>query len=663
MKCTFASRFRLRRAAVLLACALSLPATGWAESGHDGYYSASFSNTDIHEFINTVSKNLSKTVIIDPAVKGNISVRSYEELNDQQYYQLFVSVLEVYGFTVVDMQNGVLKVVPEKNSKGSVVPLVGDSHPAAGDEVVMQLVPLHNVTAKELVPLLQQLNDAAVGSVVHYDPSNVLLITGRAAVVDQLIAIVDRVDSAGDRQVETIKLTHASADEVARIITSLHKTEGKSTGRPAATIVADQRTNSVLIGGDQNARQQMIDTVLQMDGEGEVRGNTRVIYLKYAKAQTLVDVLNGVSTTATQPEGRPSSTAGSAAARTAAVSDVSMLKDASIRADEQTNALIVNAAPDVMRDLEQVIEKLDIRRAQVQVEAIIVEVQDADGLNLGVQWFNQHGGGTNFPGSGVGLAGSQGSTLGDLVGGAGEAGLSGLTAGFYRGNWSGLFTALQTSGRSNILATPSIVTLDNMEAEFNVGQEVPVLSGQQTSEESGNLFNSVDRKNVGIKLKVKPQINQGDSVLLEIEQEVSSVAPGNDPALGPTFNTRTVRNAVLVRNNSTVVVGGLLDTSQNDQQSSVPLLGSIPLLGHLFKSSSQEAKKRNLMLFIRPTIIREQEAYNRVSDSGLDKFGQQQGDDATSQQLNRALNEQLALPQNNGALADTQRHLNAFWQG
>uniref|UniRef100_UPI0035C6EF82 secretin N-terminal domain-containing protein n=1 Tax=Serratia quinivorans TaxID=137545 RepID=UPI0035C6EF82 len=292
MNRTFTPR---RRAALLLSCALCLPTVAWAER-HDSY-SASFNNTDIHEFINTISKNLNKTVIIDPAVKGNISVRSYEELDDQQYYQLFLSVLEVYGFTVVDMQNGVLKVLPAKGAKGAAIPLLSDERPAAGDEVVMRLVPLHNVTAKELAPLLQQLNDAAVGSVVHYDPSNVLLITGRAAVVNQLMAIVENVDRAGDHGVETLKLEHASAAEVARMITSLNKDEGKAPGgRPKAGIVADERTNSVLISGEETARRRMIETILQLDDEGEARGNTRVIYLKYAKAQSLLEVLNGVAT-------------------------------------------------------------------------------------------------------------------------------------------------------------------------------------------------------------------------------------------------------------------------------------------------------------------------------------------------------------------------------
>ncbi|HEY3983549.1 type II secretion system secretin GspD [Cedecea sp.] len=638
---------RHRSATLLLLCALCLPVTGWAEDS--SYYSASFRNTDIHEFINTVSKNLHKTVIIDPAVKGNISVRSYEELDDEQYYQFFLSVLDVYGFAVVDMQNGVLKVLPAKSARGAAIPLIDGEHPAVGDEVVMRVVPLHNVTAKELAPLLQQLNDAAVGSVVHYDPSNVLLITGRAAVVNQLMAIVENVDRAGDHRVETIKLEHASASEVARMISALHKDEGKSAGgRPKASIVADERTNSVLISGEEKASQRLIETVLQLDDEGQNRGNTKVIYLKYAKAQSLLEVLNGVSGSLQEGQSQPTGGTG--------IPNVAMLKNVVIKADQQTNALIINAAPDLLRDLEQVIAQLDIRRAQVLVEAIIVEVQDADGMSLGVQWFNKYGGGTNFPETGASITGIQPGGIGEAVGK-----VSGLAAGFYHGNWTGLFTALQTTGRNNILATPSIVTLDNMEAEFNVGQDVPILSGSQTTS-GDNVFNTVERKSVGIKLKVKPQINQGDSVLLEIEQEVSSVdAQAGNNTLGPTFNTRTVRNAVLVGSNNTVVVGGLLDTSHNDQNSKVPVLGSIPIIGNLFSAKSEKTTKRNLMLFIRPTIIREQGDYGRVSDAGLEKFNRQQASGEANKQLKTALSEQLILPQNTHALRDIQRDINAFY--
>ncbi|HBS4383411.1 TPA: type II secretion system protein GspD [Klebsiella pneumoniae] len=474
-------------------------------------FSASFKGTDIQEFINTVSKNLNKTVIIDPSVRGTITVRSYDMLNEEQYYQFFLSVLDVYGFAVINMNNGVLKVVRAKDAKTSAVPVASAAAPGEGDEVVTRVVPLTNVAARDLAPLLRQLNDnAGAGSVVHYEPSNVLLMTGRAAVIKRLLTIVERVDNAGDRSVVTVPLSWASAAEVVKLVTELNKDTSKSAlpGSMVANVVADERTNAVLVSGEPNSRQRIIAMIKQLDRQQAVQGNTKVIYLKYAKAADLVEVLTGISS-------------------------------------------------------------------------------------------------------------SLASALGSF---------NGIAAGFYQGNWAMLLTALSSSTKNDILATPSIVTLDNMQATFNVGQEVPVLTGSQTTS-GDNIFNTVERKTVGIKLKVKPQINEGDAVLLEIEQEVSSVADSASSTssdLGATFNTRTVNNAVLVGSGETVVVGGLLDKTVTDTADKVPLLGDIPVIGALFRSDSKKVSKRNLMLFIRPTIIRDRDEYRQASSGQYTAFNNAQ---------------------------------------
>ncbi|WP_048639925.1 type II secretion system secretin GspD [Brenneria goodwinii] len=594
----------------------------WVSCGWSAEFSASFKGTDIQEFINTVSKNLNKTVIIDPAVKGTITVRSYDMMNEDQYYQFFLSVLDVYGFAAIPMDNGVLKIIRSKDAKTAAGPVASDARPGLGDEVVTRVVPVNNVAARDLAPLLRQLNDnAGAGSVVHYEPSNVLLMTGRAAVVRRLMAIVEQVDKVGDRNVVTVPLAYASAVEVVRMVTELNKNEGKSAlpGSMVATLVADERTNSIMVSGEPNSRQRTIGMIKQLDHEQAVQGNTKVIYLKYAKASDLVEVLNGVSDSiqGEQKNAKPAQ---------------ALLKDVTIKAHDQTNSLIVTAAPDVMRDLEQVIVKLDIRRSQVLVEAIIAEVQDADGLNLGIQWGNKHAGMTQFTNTGLPIAsvaagaeqyrqdGAVDSTLASAINS-----FNGIAAGFYSGNWAMLLTALSSDSKNDILATPSIVTLDNKEATFNVGQEVPVLSGSRTTS-GDNIFNTVERKTVGIKLKVKPQINEGDSVLLEIEQEVSSVADSSSSSsaeLGATFNTRTVNNAVLVGSGETVVVGGLLDKRTQETASKVPLLGDIPLLGRLFRSDSKQVSKRNLMLFIRPSIIRDSQQYRRASADKYHSFSQE----------------------------------------
>lgn len=611
-------------------------------------FSASFKGTDIQEFINTVSKNLNKTVIIDPSVSGTITVRSYDMMNEEQYYQFFLSVLDVYGFTVIPMDNNVLKIIRSKDAKSTSMPLATDAQPGIGDEVVTRVVPVNNVAARDLAPLLRQLNDnAGAGSVVHYEPSNVLLMTGRAGVIQRLMTIVERVDQTGDRNVTSIPLSYASSTEVVKMVNELNKMDEKSAlpGMLTANVVADERTNSVLVRGEPNSRQRVIDMVKQLDRQQAVQGNTKVIYLKYAKATDLVEVLTGVgdSIQTDQQNALPA-----------------LRKDISIKAHEQTNSLIVNAAPDIMRDLEQVIAQLDIRRPQVLVEAIIAEVQDADGMNLGVQWANKNAGVTQFTNTGLPIttmmAGAdqfrRDGTLGTAATTA-LGGFNGIAAGFYQGNWSMLLTALSKNSKNDILATPSIVTLDNMEATFNVGQEVPVLAGSQTTS-GDNVFQTVERKTVGIKLKVKPQINEGDSVLLEIEQEVSSVADAASSSstdLGATFNTRTVNNAVLVSSGETVVVGGLLDKSSNESASKVPLLGDIPVLGYLFRSNSTETKKRNLMLFIRPSIIRDRSQYQSASASKYHSFNaeEEKQRDVNGSEGGLLNNDLLRLPEGGNA--------------
>ena len=617
-----------------VAAALMMAGSAWATE-----YSASFKNADIEEFINTVGKNLNKTIIIEPSVRGKINVRSYDLLNEDQYYQFFLSVLDVYGFAVVPMNNGVLKVVRSKDAKTSAIPVVDDSNPGVGDEMVTRVVPVRNVSVRELAPLLRQLNDnAGGGNVVHYEPSNVLLITGRAAVVNRLVEVVRRVDRAGDQEMDVIKLKYASAGEMVRLVTNLNK-DGNNQGANASLllspkVVADERTNSVVISGEPQARARIIQMVRQLDRDLQSQGNTRVFYLKYGKAKDLVDVLKGVSSSiAADKKGGAATTATGGGASIGG-------GQLAISADETTNALVITAQPDVMAELEQVIAKLDIRRAQVLVEAIIVEIQDGDGLNLGVQWGNANGGGTQFTDTGLPIgpaiiAGKDYKDNGNTEGLENLLGsFSGMAAGFYKGDWAMLVTALSTNTKNDILSTPSIVTMDNKEASFNVGQEVPVQSGSQSSTTSDQVFNTIERKTVGTKLVVTPQINEGDSVLLNIEQEVSSVAQtqaAGTANLGPTFDTRTVKNAVLVKSGETVVLGGLMDEQTKEKVSKVPLLGDIPVLGYLFRSTSNTTAKRNLMVFIRPTILRDANVYSGVSSNKYTLFRAEQLDRAAEE--------------------------------
>ncbi len=605
--------------AVCAGLLLSFSSASWSAE-----YSPNFKGTDIHEFINFVGKSLSKTIIIDPAVRGKINVRSYDLLNDAQYYQFFLNVLEVYGFAVVEMDNGVMKVIKAKDAKVSAIPVVDSNNPGYGDEMVTRVVPVRNVSVRELAPLLRQLNDnAGGGNVVHYDPSNVIMITGRAAVVNRLVEIVRRVDRAGDQEVDIIKLTYASASEMVRILETIQKpvAGGKNTTPSLLKprMVADERLNAVIISGEPKARARAVKLIRQLDSELKTNGNTRVIYLKYAQAKDMVDVLKGVSKSIEAEGGGKGK---------GAKSSKSSL---SIEAHEGTNSIVVTAQPDVMTSLESVIRQLDIRRAQVAVEAIIVEIAEGDGIGLGVQWVTRFGG-TQFHNNGVtigevgaGIYEARPEKASQTTTGSGDnqvttnnpekkgnieplaaavGKISGMAMGLVGGkDFGAVLQAVARSSGSNILATPSLTTLDNQEASFIVGEDVPVKTGSASSSNNDNPFTTVERRKVGIKLNVTPQINEGNAVQLKIKQEVSKVL-GNT-GVDVIFATREVETTVLVDSGDTIVIGGLIDEEVHETVEKVPFLGDIPWIGNLFKSTNSKTQKRNLMVFIRPTILRD----------------------------------------------------------
>ncbi|EHZ2656247.1 type II secretion system secretin GspD [Vibrio vulnificus] len=611
-------------------------------------FSASFKGTDIQEFINIVGRNLEKTIIVDPSVRGKIDVRSYDVLNEEQYYSFFLNVLEVYGYAVVEMENGVLKIVKSKDSKTSAIPVVSDDT-VKGDNVITRVVTVRNVSVRELSPLLRQLIDnAGAGNVVHYDPANIILITGRAAVVNRLAEIIKRVDQAGDTEIEVVELGNASAAEMVRIVDALNRTtDAKNTPEfLQPKLVADERTNSILISGDPKVRDRLKRLIRQLDVEMASKGNNRVVYLKYAKAEDLVDVLKGVSDNL-QAE-KNSGQKGASSQR----------NDVVIAAHQGTNSLVLTAPPDIMLALQDVITQLDIRRAQVLIEALIVEMAEGDGVNLGVQWGNLETGaviqysntGTPIGKVMVGLEEAKDKTVTDSrwnsdtgkyepysrteagdysTLAAALAGVNGAAMSLVMGDWTALISAVSSDSNSNILSSPSITVMDNGEASFIVGEEVPVITGSTAGSNNDNPFQTVDRKEVGIKLKVVPQINEGDSVQLNIEQEVSNVLGANG-AVDVRFAKRQLNTSVIVQDGQMLVLGGLIDERALESESKVPLLGDIPILGHLFKSTNTQVEKKNLMVFIKPTIIRDgmtadgitQRKYNYIRAEQLYKADQ-----------------------------------------
>ncbi|ALU43906.1 MULTISPECIES: type II secretion system secretin GspD [Pseudoalteromonas] len=613
-------------AALLFAAGLSLSVSAVE-------YAANFKGTDINEFINIISKNLNKTIIIDPNVRGNINVRSYELMDEALYYQFFLNVLEVYGYAVVEMETGVLKVVRSSDGKKANVPLVGDSNDNNGDVMITRVVEVKNVSVQELGPLIRQFSDQKDGGhVTNFNSANVMMLTGHAASVNRLVNIIKSVDQAGDQRVDIVRLQHATADDVVQVVEKIYKDGGKNQVPEflIPKIVSDNRTNSVVVSGEVQARTRAIELIKRLDEELQNQGNTQVFYLDYAKAEELVKVLQGVSKTL-QEEAQ-----GGSKTRTR-----SNKNETSIEAHEDSNSLVITAQPDTMRSLASVIEKLDVRRAQVLVEAIVVEVQEGDGINFGLQWITEKGGmlqfnnGTTVPVGSLAVAAEQArdktvvrtqagtedptkiteynetvegdlGALGSLLGG-----INGLAMGVVKNDWGAIIQAVSTDTNSNILATPSITTMDNEEASMIVGQEVPIITGSTASENNSNPFQTVDRQEVGVKLKVTPQINDGTAVQLTIEQEVSSVSGAT--AVDISVNKRAINTTVIADDGGMVILGGLIDEDVQESVSKVPLLGDIPFLGHLFKSTNTTKRKRNLLVFIRPTIVRDSRSMNELS--------------------------------------------------
>jgi len=626
----------MKKFLLILTTAIAINCLCFVGQASAGRYSPSFKGTEISEFVTIVGKHLKKTMIIDPNVRGKINVRSYDMLTEEQYYQFFLNVLEVYGYAAVKMDNNIVKIIRNKDAKTAAIPVIGDNSNIIGDEMVTRVVEVKNVTVRELVPLLRQLSDqAGGGNVVNYDPANVIMLTGTASTVNRLVKIIERVDRAGDQDVEIIKLKYASAGEMVRIIEAMNKPTSGKAGQPTfliPKIVADDRSNSVIVSGEVKARERVARLVKRLDSELESNGNTRVYYLKYSKAEDLVKVLQGVS------DSIASETKGTGTKKR----NTSKKRDVSIESHESTNALVITAQPDMLRSLEAVIRQLDVRRAQVLVEAIIVEVYETDGVSLGVQWYNEAGGFTQFtngPASissiAAGAKAAEGqeasqtkvtnpdgtitesnnpNTNGDYSILAQVLGnVSGMMFGIAKNDWGAIVQAVSADTNSNVLATPSITTLDNEEAYFIVGQEVPIITGSATGDNNSNPFQTVDRQEVGIKLRVTPQVNEGNAVQLTIEQETSSVS-GNT-GVDISINKREIKTTVMADSGDTVVLGGLIDEDVQESVQKVPILGDIPIIGHLFKSTSNSTRKRNLMVFLRATIVRDSALMTEISES------------------------------------------------
>lgn len=559
-------------------------------------------DASIRTLVETISEITGRNFIVDPRVKGKVTVVSSRPMDKDEIYQVFLSILQVHGFAAVETGE-VVKILPDVTAKQS-----GTQGAVGGlrDEIVTRVIAVNNVSAPQLVPILRPLVPQQ-GHLAAYADTNVLVVSDRAANVSRLLRIVRRIDVKSGDEIELLRLEHASAAEMVRILTSLQQAAGsKKEGSNRLSMVADERTNSILVSGSESERLQIRGIVAHLDTPLETGGNAKVIYLKYAKAKDVAEVLKGISSGVVDDK----------AAKGAGNSKIN------IQADEASNALVISAPPDVLRSLKDVIVKLDVRRAQVLVEAVIADLSVSKTAELGAQVrFGSIGnnstglvGGSAF--SNIGIAPNT-SNIANPLGLA-----NGLTLGVIDGtvniggtdvlNVPALVRALNSDANSNVLSTPSLLTLDNEEAKISVGQNVPFLTGQFSStganNGSANPFQTIERQDVGLTLTVKPQVNEGNAVKLEIENEVSSVSDtpaSGTQGSGPTTNKRTISTSVLVEDGNIVVLGGLIDDQYTDSESKVPLLGDVPVLGELFKFKRTTKNKRNLMVFIRPSIVRD----------------------------------------------------------
>jgi general secretion pathway protein D len=629
-------------ALVLAAGAFPLSAGAQAQ----GMITPNYKDADLSQIIEAVSAVTGKNFIVDPRVKAQVTMLSSTPMSPNAFYEAFLSILQVHGFVAVP-SGDTIKIIPDANARQVPANDLPGRVSATSDEIVTQVVAVRNVSAAQLVPILRPLIPQ-YGHLAAYPASNMLIISDRASNVNRMMRIIQRIDQQGDEAVDVVQLQHASAAEVVRIVNSLYTGAGAAAeggGMPQVRIIADERTNSVLISGETSQRLRLKTLVAHLDTPLQTGGDTQVRYLKYADAEKIAaklrEQIQGIAAAA-----MPAGGAGAAASPTLSGSGGD--KSVSIWAEPQTNALVVTAPPKVMRSVMAIVDRLDIRRAQVLVEAILVEMSMDKAMDLGVNWLiaDTDSNGKSLPAGGF-VQPVDGTGIGQIIQGVlNPEAIASLPSGLTMGlgqivsggtSWAAVIRAVGGIGNTNIIATPSIVTLDNEEAEIKIAQEVPFVTGQYTSQGipgtggQVNPFQTIQREEVGNILKITPQINEGSSVLLKISQEASSIAASSQQVSSNDLitNKRTITTNVMVEDGGIIVLGGLISDEVRESKSQVPFLGSIPIIGELFKTRSVDKVKTNLMVFIRPRILRDgtdaaiesNAKYNYVRKEQLERNG------------------------------------------
>ncbi|BDU10045.1 MULTISPECIES: type II secretion system secretin GspD [unclassified Pseudomonas] len=577
-------------------------------------YEVNFVDTELGEFINSVSRITGTTFIVDPRVQGKVTVRTVDRHDADAIYDIFLAQLRAQGFAAVDLPNGSVKIVPDQAARLEPVPVESAGKKSEGsDGVATRVFNVRNAASEQMLGILKPLIDPRVGVITPYPAANLLVVTDWRSNLERIDSLLRQLDQVSDEPLQVIPLKHASAADTAGLVTRLLAREQ---GGDAAQVVADPRSNALLVRGSADSRERVRALLAQLDRPGDNlrSSNTQVMYLRHANAAEVVKVLRGLSQAGAVPAAEGE---GKDAAPVPAASDSGIR----LEYEEGTNAVVMVGPDSELAAFRSIVEQLDIRRAQVVVEAIIAEVSDSSAQELGVQWLfadEKFGAGiVNFGGNGVNIASIAGAAssgdnekLGKLLSATtgATAGIGHIGGGF---NFAMLVNALKGKSGFNLLSTPTLLTLDNAEASILVGQEVPFVTGSVT-QNNANPYQTIERKEVGVKLRIKPQVNVDNSVRLDIVQEVSSIADSS-AASDVITNKREIKTKVMVEDNGLVILGGLISDELSTSNQRVPLLGDIPYLGRLFRSDASKNTKQNLMVFIRPRILRDGESLAGLS--------------------------------------------------
>jgi general secretion pathway protein D len=581
--------------ALVLSVWMHIPILHAVESGMN------FQNADIRTVIEAVSKSTGKNFIIDPKVNGKVTLIASSEVGTDDLYDVFLSILKVHGYIAIPDENkNVIKILPASESK-TESRLQGGATSSASNEVMMKIVQINNAAATDMIPILKPLVSKD-GHLAAHQASNILIITDTRNNIDKLLKIIKKMDGDNGSTIKTIQLHNASAAEAASTLKELllnNKTKNNS--NVPLSIVAEEQTNSIMISGNGEEVTQVEMLLANIDIPSKEQNGATVVRLNYADATNIAAILNKMFAEKSTDKSK---------------GDANIDGNMYVSVDEKANAVIIIGSPDKVENLRHVVSQLDVKRSQVMVEALIVEMTADKSKDLGIQWTAAN----------EGLAtGGFAANLQNSIGTTGT--ISGLIKTGTSLTFGALAQLLSTNANANLVSAPSIMTMENEEAEITVGREVPFITGSYTSTGNGstpeNPFTTISRDNVGLSLKITPQINRGNVIKLKIDQEFSNILPGAKSSIGAAdvvTSKRTIKTNALVKDGQMLVLGGLIDDNVRETDTHIPGVAKLPLLGHLFKNRGTTKEKRNLMIFIRPKIITHENVGKQITEDSYNRI-------------------------------------------